>query len=156
MVWAIGIASFLLWGVLWLLDARWRELPVYERPRLTHWPGYALWAGTLRKAVLVISLVALAAAHRAALTVGLLILLGGWMIRRMLSSAGSRRRSMQREFDRLRRENPGSPEVDILYQVIYARHARWGAELVQQIVQENPTLEEAARVVGRLENTLKR
>jgi len=76
-------------------------------------------------------------------------------VRRVQASAGSRRRSMQSEFDRLRRERPDVPNTEILFQIIFARHARWGPDLVQQIVQENSTVEGAARMVARMESQLK-
>lgn len=150
----IGVALFAAWAVLWLLESRWRALPVYHRPRITHSPAYSLWAGPARKAVLGASLVALLAAHWAAAAAAAAILLGGWGLRRFLTGPGGRSRQLRREFERLRREQPEVAEVEILYQVIYERHRRWGPELVKQIVEENPTLEEAARMVWRLEREL--
>lgn len=155
MAWAVGLGAFLVWGVLWLLEVRWNSLPVYDRPRLTHSAAYSVWAGVLRKLLLGISLVGLVAAHWAAAAAAIALLLGGWSVRRIQDSAGSQRRSMQREFDRLRRENPHAPDAEILFQIVFARHARWGPDLVQQIIQENPTVEGAARMVARMESQLK-
>lgn len=155
MAWVIGFGFFLAWGILWLLEARWSALPAYDRPRMTHSPTYALWASVARKLILAISLLGLAVAHWAALAAVGALLVTGWSVRRVQSSAGSQRRSMQREFERLRRESPNVPDTELLFQIVFAQHARWGPELVQQIVQENPSVEQAARVVARMESQLK-
>jgi hypothetical protein len=155
MAWAIGLSALVAWVVMWLLEARWSALPAYDRPRLTHSAAYPLWAGIVRKLLLAVSLLALAIAHRAAFVGAVLLLLAGWGVRRVRASAGIQRRLMQREFDRLRREKPQAPDTEILFQIILSRHERWGPELVQQIVQENPSVERAARVVARMETQLK-
>ncbi|MCZ6779317.1 MAG: hypothetical protein O7F16_10185 [Acidobacteria bacterium] len=155
MAWAIGLGAFLVWGVLWLLEARWNSLPAYDRPSLTRSAAYSVWAGVLRKLLLGISLLGLAAVHWTAAAATATLLLIGWSVRRIQASAASQRRAMQKEFDRLRGENPDAPDTEILFQVVFARHARWGPDLVQQIVQENPTVEGAARMVVRMESQLR-
>ncbi len=151
-----GVALFLAWGVLWLLHSRWMALPAYNRPRLTHSPAYALWSGPLRKTILVTALLLLAAAHPLAAAAAVVALVGGWATRRITGGAGGQRRALERELLRLKREQPEAAEVELLYRAIYARHRRWGPDLVKQIVQENPTLDEAARMVWRLERELTR
>jgi hypothetical protein len=154
MVWIAGAGCLLLWGALWLLEARWKALPAYHRPRLTHSPAYAAWAGAARKTILVTGLLCLQAAHPWAAAAAALLLCGAWAVRSLLIGPAGKRREIQRAFDRVRAERPGASDVEILYQVVYARHQRWGPELVQQIVQENPSVEEAARVVARMEREL--
>lgn len=153
---AVGVALFLAWGVLWLLEQRWKALPAYDRPALTHSPLYGVWWGPARALVLAAALLALFAAHRLAGAAAAGVLLGGWIARRIATGPVGKRRQMRRDLERLRRERPEVAEVEILYQAIYARHRRWGPDLVKQIVQENPTLEEAARMVWRLEREIQR
>jgi hypothetical protein len=153
---ALGLAALAAWSVLWLLEAHWKALPAYDRPRFTHSPAYAVWAGALRKVLMAVGLILLYAAHRAAAAAAIAALLGAWMVRRIVTGPGAIRRRMQREFDRLKRERPQAADLEILYEIVYAQHRRWGPELVQQIVQDNPTVEGAARMVARLERELSR
>lgn len=153
---ALGVLALAAWSVLWLLEVRWKALAAYDRPRFTHSPAYAVWAGALRKALMAAGLLALYAAHWGAAAAALALLLGGWVTRQIVTGPLGKRREMQREFDRLKRERPQAADVEILYEVVYARHRRWGPELVQQIVQDHPSVEGAARMVARLERELLR
>ena len=153
---ALGLAALAAWGVLWLLDARWKALPAYDRPRFTHSSAYAVWAGALRKVLMAAGLILLYAAHRGAAAAAAAIVVGAWAIRRIVTGPVGIRREMQREFDRLKRERPQAADLEILYEIIYVQHRRWGPELVQQIVQDNPTVAGAARMVARLERELLR
>jgi hypothetical protein len=151
---ALGVFLVLCWAVLWLLEQRWRALPAYHRPRLTHGSLYRAGAGPLRKGLLAAGILALAAADRLAAAVLLALLAGAALARRLALSDRSRRRRMQREFDRLRAADPAAPAEDLLCQVVLALHPRWGPDLVRQIVVENPGVEASARMVGRMEREL--
>ena len=153
---ALGLAALAAWGVLWLLEARWKALPAYDRPRFTHSPAYAVWAGAMRKILMAAGLILLYAAHPAAAAAAAAIVVGAWVIRSIVTGPVGIRREMQREFDRLKRERPRAADLEILYEVVYVRHRRWGPELVQQIVQDNPSVGGAARMVARLERELLR
>jgi len=149
-----GLALLLTWGVLWLLEARWKPLPAYHRPRLTHGALYRAGAGPLRKTLLAAGLLTLAAAHWAAAAAAAALLAAAAVARAILTGPHNRRRRMQGEFDRLRRANPSAPDEDLLFLVLMALHPRWGPDLVKQIVTENPTVEASARMVFRLEREL--
>ena len=154
--WGGGIGCLVVWGALWLLEARWRALPAYHRPRLTHSAAYPLWAGLVRKAILGSAFLLLLAAQPIAAVAAALALGSAGAARILLGGPAARRREMQRSFDRLREASPAATDMEILYQVIYTHHQRWGPDLVQQIVQENPTVEGAARMVVRLEREITR
>jgi hypothetical protein len=151
---ALGVFLIACWGVLWLLEQRWRALPAYHRPRITHGSLYRAGAGPLRKGLLAAGILAFGAADWRAAAAALVLLAGVAVARRVAMSDRSRRRRMQREFDRLRAANPAAPAEDLLCQVVLALHPRWGVDLVKQIVTENPGVEASARMVGRMEREL--
>ena len=145
---AAGVAVSLFMG-LWVQHLR--ERPVYERPSIMIRPWFRwIWTParwTLFAAgFLVLSRASLVTAGSVALT---LLLLGSW--KRYLGSRHQRRRMIRRSFEGERARDPSASDAQILQRILHSLHSRWGEELIEQIVADNPTPEAVADMVVRME-----
>jgi len=145
-------AFVLLLGLLTgLLSAHIRELRYFDRPTAARnawfdptlrWVGWFMVAAGL-------GLTARASTGAAAGVAAILTLLWGW--RRLLRSEFLQCRLMRSEFARLKRQRPERDDADILYDLAWRRHPRWGPELIEGMVKDYPTIDDFARIMTRME-----
>ena len=143
-----GVAVSLLMG-LWVQHVR--ERPVYERPSIMIRPGFwRIWMPA-RGILFLFGGFLLARASFAAAGLLALALLGAWSWRRYLGSRRHRRRMIRQAFEKERAGDPSASDAQILQRILFSLHGRWGQELVEQIVADNPTPEGVADRVVRME-----
>ncbi len=70
---------------------------------------------------------------------------------RFIRSVWFQKRLLVRDFARIRRERPGAPEQELLFEFTSARHPRWGSELIEQMVADYPTIETLAPMIVKME-----
>jgi hypothetical protein len=143
-----GVAVSLLMG-LWVQHVR--ERPVYERPSFMIHPSFwriwvparwSLFAGGF----ILLARASVPATSALALT---LVALGSW--KRYLASRRHRRRMIRRAFEKERARDPSASDAQILQRILRSLHGRWGDELIDQIVADDPTPEGVAAMVVRME-----
>lgn len=151
MGWIAGCVLLFLGLAGMLFSAHLRSLRFFDRPsvaRLRHFDAvldalkWLLVAGGL--AILVWRSPAAGAA-----TAAVLALL--WIYRRFIRSVAFQTRLVRRDFEALRRGRPGLPHEEILYELAWRRHPRWGPELIDQMVKDYPTIKRFSVMVVRME-----
>jgi hypothetical protein len=143
-----GVAVSLLMG-LWMQHVR--ERPVYERPAFLIRPGFRrIWLSSRAFLFLAGALLLVRASPPAAALLALL-LAAAWSWQRYVGSRSHRRRMFRRAFDRERARDPATTDEMILQRLLASLHGRWGEELIEQIVADNPTPEGVADMVFRME-----
>jgi hypothetical protein len=142
------VAGSLLMGLYEAHVARHRH---WDRPRWTFSSVYALFWSPARRLALAAGLLVLLLASRMAAAVVTVLLgaLWGWM--RWVRSTRHLARWLRQSVESARAGAVPKSEREALCEVLLARHPEWGTELVEQIVQENRTLPEVARVLVRME-----
>jgi len=143
-----GVAFSLLMG-LWMQYVR--ERPVIERPGFLVRPGFRLMWTPARVFLFLGGGLLLARAFPPAAALLALLLAAAWSWRRYLESRAHRRRMFRRAFDREKAGDPSTADELILRRLLASLHARWGEELIEQIVADNPTPEGIADMVVRME-----
>jgi hypothetical protein len=151
---ALGLLGFaavflsLLMG-LWMEHVR--ERPVYERPAIMIRSLFSVAWGPARWLLLAAGLILLSRASlaMAASLAALLILLRAW--KGYLGSRRHRHRMIRAAFEKERTRDPAASDRQILQRILHSLHARWGEELIEQIVADNPTPEGVADMVVRME-----
>jgi len=83
-----------------------------------------------------------------ATTAALLVL---WSYRRVIRSDAFQERLLRRDFAVLRRSRPDMSDGEILFELTYRKHPRWGPELIEQMVRDYPTIESFARMLSQME-----
>jgi hypothetical protein len=143
-----AVAVSLLMG-LWVQHIR--ERPVYQRPSLLIHPSFwriwlpARWLLFAGGMILLGRFSLLSAAALAALLLALL----SW--KRYLAGRRHRTRMIRRAFERERERDSSASDAQILQRILRSLHGRWGDELIEQIVADNPTPEGVAAMVIRME-----
>jgi hypothetical protein len=151
---ALGLLGFaalalsLLMG-LWMEHVR--ERPVYERPAILLRPLFSLAWGPSRWILFAAGLILVSRASLAlaAGVAAFLTLLRAW--KGYLGSRRYRLRMIRRAFEKERARDPAASDAQILQRILHSLHARWGEELIEQMVADNPTPEGVARMVVRME-----
>jgi hypothetical protein len=143
-----AVACSLLMG-LWMQHVR--ERPVYERPAILIRPAFRMIWSPARWLMFATGVAALGRASLAAAVVLLSVLaaLAAW--KRYLMSRHHRHHMIRAAFLKERARDPSASDVQILQRLLAALHARWGEELIEQIVLDNPTPEGVADMVVRME-----
>ncbi len=147
----VGLACLGTWLLMGLWMEHLRERPVYRRPTLLiHKSFWLLWSPG--RWVLFGAGWILAGLSFPKTTAALAFsLLGLWSWKRYLQSRRHRRRMIREAFDRERARDPAAGDAQILQRIVASLHARWGEELIEQIVVDNPTPEAVADFVVRME-----
>jgi hypothetical protein len=148
---AAGFACIVVSLLMGLWMAHVRERPVYERPAVLIRP---LFWRVFRPARWILFLAGwlLLARGWPAGAAGLAILLAVlWGYRRYLASPRHRARMIRRAFDAEKARDPAATDQQVLQRILYSLHGRWGPELIEQIVADNPTPERVAEMVVRME-----
>lgn len=144
--------TLLLLGLVGMLaSAHFKGLRYFDRPAPARHPWFDPALDVFKWALLVAGLVLIA---RASLRVffsvaGLLLAL--WGYRRVIRSAFFHEKLLRRDFTVLRRARPDLSDAAILFELACRKHARWGPELIEQMVRDYPTVESFARIMTKME-----
>ena len=144
----LAVAVSLLMG-LWMQHVR--ERPVYERPAALIRPVFRLLWWPIQWALFLAGLGILFRASLAAGAALSAILLGLASWKRYLRSRRHRHRMIRVAYDKERARDPAASDAQILHRILSSLHARWGEELIEQIVADHPTPEGVADMVVRME-----
>ena len=137
--------------IAWLYDERLRDLKAWDRPSWTLHRVYRVAFPTLRRVLVIAGLLLLwAASGTTAIVVGAAIL-GGWARVRWVRTDGHTIRRLRTELSTLRRRHPEADDQELLSRLVMAHHPGWGPELAQQIVTDNPDLQDLARILNRMQ-----
>ena len=79
------------------------------------------------------------------------ILAALWSYHRLVRSGPFQARLLRRDFAALRRSRPDLTDGEILFELAYRRHPRWGQELIEQMTRDYPTIESFAAMLARME-----
>ena len=148
---ALGFALLFL-GLLGIaLSAHFKGLRYFDRPALARLAGFDLGLDLVKWLLLFAGLVLLARTSRASFlgAAGVLILL--WCYRRFIHSARFQERLLTRDFAALKKERPELSSGEVLFEIAFRRHPRWGPELIEQMVRDYPTVKSFARIMARME-----
>ncbi|HET6278304.1 MAG TPA: hypothetical protein VFG08_05945 [Candidatus Polarisedimenticolia bacterium] len=151
MIAAAGVALILASLVAWVAGLHFRSRRYFDRPALARNALFDPIVATLHWLLLAAGLVVLARSSAQAAGAAAAILLAAWAYRRFIRSVLFRRWLLRRDVAAARRANPGLPERDILFRLVMERHPRWGEELIEQMVNDYPTVDQLARVIARME-----
>jgi hypothetical protein len=146
-----GFTLLLLGLIAMLAAAHFKGLRYFDRPALARNALFDPILDGLKWALLLSGLVLLLRASRTvflATTAALLVL---WSYRRAIRSDSFQVRLLRRDFVVLRRSRPDMSDGEILFELTYRKHPRWGPELIEQMVRDYPTIESFARMLSRME-----
>ena len=144
--------AFLLLGLLAMVaSVHFKGLRYFDRPASARNPWFDEALDLLKWLLLVSGLALLLHASRPVFfgTAGILLLLEGY--RRLIRSACFQERLLRREFIALKTRKPELPDEQILFELVYRKHPRWGPELIEQMVRDYPTVESLARILTGME-----
>lgn len=146
-----GVALLFVGLFAMLLSRHVKDLRYFDRPTVARNPYFDPGLDLFKWLLLAAGFLVLWRASRPACLVAAAVLLALGAYRRLIKSRFVQRRLMRREFAALKSERPGMSEGDILFELAYRRHARWGQELIEQMVKDHPTFEEFSRMMVRME-----
>lgn len=148
---AIGGALLLLGLLGMALSVHFKGLRYFDRPSLARHAFFDPTLDIAKWLLLLAGLFLLARASRPAFlgAAGALLLLTGY--RRFIRSARFQERLLARDFAALKRDRPDLSSDEALYEIAMRRHPRWGPELIEQMVRDNPTVESFARILAKME-----
>jgi hypothetical protein len=139
-------------GLLGLLAAvHFKGLRYFDRPAMARNVLFDPLLDVLKWALLLSGLVLLGRASRPAFLVVAVLLGMLWAYRRVIRSVPFQERLLRRDFVALRRNRPELSDADILFELAYRKHPRWGPELLDQMARDYPTVESFARMLSRME-----
>jgi hypothetical protein len=146
-----GTALLLLGLFAMLLAAHFKGLRYFDRPTPARNAWFDPVLGLLKWLLVVAGLLLLLRASRPAFLAAGGALLALWSYRRFVRSGFFQEKLLRRDFDRMRRSRPGMSDEEILFELAYRKHPRWGPELIEQMVKDYPTVDSFARMLGRME-----
>jgi hypothetical protein len=146
-----GVALLLLGLLGMLAAAHFKGLRYFDRPALARNAYFDPILDLLKWALLVAGLVLIVRASQPAFLMAAAVLLVLWSYRRFVRSHFFQERLLRRDFADLRGRRPGMSDEEILFELAYRKHPRWGAELIEQMARDYPTVESFARMLGRME-----
>jgi hypothetical protein len=147
----VGLACLAISLLMGLWMEHLRERPVYRRPAFLIHRGFWLLWGPARWILFGAGWILAGLSFPRTSASLAFILLGLWSWKRHLRSRSRRRRMVREAFDRERARDPAAGDTQILRRIVASLHARWGEELIEQIVVDNPTPEAVADFVVRME-----
>jgi len=147
----LGVALLLVSLLAWVVGLHFKALRYFDRPALARTPLFDPIITSLRWLSLAGGLTLLWRASPPAAGVAAAVLLLGWGYRRSIRSVPFRRRLLRREFAAARRLEPELPEREILFRLVMERHPRWGEELIEQMINDYPTVDQLARMLAKME-----
>ncbi|HYS03878.1 MAG TPA: hypothetical protein VEW47_01680 [Candidatus Dormibacteraeota bacterium] len=144
--------TLLLSGLFAMLAAaHFRRLRYFDRPALARNSLFDPILDGLKWILLLSGLVLILRASRAVFLATAAALLALWSYRRMIRSDFFQERLLRRDFVILRRSRPEMSDGEILFELTYRKHPRWGPELIEQMVHDYPSIESFARMLSRME-----
>ncbi|PYT35892.1 MAG: hypothetical protein DMF52_09160 [Acidobacteria bacterium] len=145
-------AALLLLGLLAMLVAvHFKGLRYFDRPTPARNAYFDPILDLLKWTLVVAGLLLLLRASRPAVVVAGAALLALWSYRRFVRSGYFQERLLRRDFIALRKSRPDMSDEEILFELAYRKHPRWGPELIEQMAKDYPTVESFARMLGRME-----
>ena len=146
-----GLALLLLGLFAMLVAAHFKGLRYFDRPTLARNAIFDPVLDVLKWLFVAAGLVMLLRASGPAFVAAAIALLSLWSYRRFVRSRLFQERLLRRDFAVLRRSRPEMSDREILYELAYRKHARWGPELIEQMVDDYPTVEAFSRMMVRME-----
>jgi hypothetical protein len=146
-----GLALLLSGLFAMLAAAHVRGLRYFDRPALARNALFDPILDGLKWVLLLSGLVLILRASRAVFFTTSAALLVLWSYRRMIRSDVFQARLLRRDFLVLRKSRPEMSDGEILFELTYRKHPRWGPELIEQMVRDYPTIESFARMLSRME-----
>ena len=146
-----GVALLLLGLFAMLLSRHFKDLRYFDRPTAARNPYFDPGLDVLKWLLLAAGILVLWRSSRPVCLAAAAALLALGAYRRVIRSDLMQARMMRREFAALKSDRPDMSEGDILFELAYRRHARWGQELIEQMVKDYPTFEEFSRMMVRME-----
>jgi hypothetical protein len=146
-----GVVLLLLGLLAMLVSAHFKGLRYFDRPTPARNAYFDPIIDVLKWCLVTAGLVLLWRASRPSFVAAGAVLLTLWSYRGFVRSRFLQGRLLRRDFAALRRTHPGMSDGEILYELAYRRHARWGPELLEQMVKDYPTVEELSRMMVRME-----
>jgi hypothetical protein len=144
--------TLLLSGLFAMLAAaHFRRLRYFDRPALARNALFDPILDGLKWVLLLSGLVLILRASRVVFLATAATLLALWSYRRMIRSDFFQERLLRRDFLILRRGRPEMSDGEILFELTYRKHPRWGPELIEQMVHDYPSIESFARMLSRME-----
>jgi hypothetical protein len=142
----------LLLGLFGMLAAaHFKGLRYFDRPALARNAVFDPVLAGLKWALLLAGMLLLLRASRTVFFGTSAVLCALWSYRRLIRSGPFQERLLRRDFIGLRRSRPDLSDGEILYELTYRKHPRWGPELIEQMVRDYPTVESFARMLSRME-----
>lgn len=151
MIGAAGVAMILAGLLAWVVGLHFRARRYFDRPALARNRWFGPIVATLHWLLLAAGLLVLGRSSAPAAIAAAVVLLAGWGYRRFIRSVTCRRFMMRREFAAARRRSPGLPDREVLFRLVMERHPRWGEELIGQMVNDYPTVDQLAPMVAKME-----
>lgn len=146
-----GLALLLL-GLFGMLAAtHFKGLRYFDRPFLARNALFDPILDGLKWVLLLSGLVLLLRASGAVFLATAAALLLVWSYRRVIRSSAFQERLLRRDFTVLRKSRPDLSDGEILFELAYRKHPRWGPELIDQMARDYPTIESFARMLSRME-----
>ena len=146
-----GFTAILLGLLASVVGAHMKARRYFDRPSLARNKLFDPALGFLKWALILSGLFLLDRASRRAAVATAIALLLLWGYRRFIRSVSFQSWLLRRDYDALKRRRPDLPERAILHELLMSRHARWGEELVEQIVLDYPTFDDLAPIIAKME-----
>jgi len=146
-----GAALLLLGLFAMLVAAHFKGLRYFDRPTPARNAYFDPVLDVLKWLFVAAGLLLLWRASRPAFVAAATALLVLWSYRRFVRSRLFQHRLLMQDFAALRRSRPEMSDREILYDLAYRKHARWGPELIEQMVNDYPTVEAFSRMMVRME-----
>ena len=134
-----------------LVAVHFKGLRYFDRPTAARNGYFDPILDVLKWTLVIAGLVLLLRASPPAALVAVAALLSLWSFRRFVRSGFLHERLLRREFAALRKSRPEMSDEEILFELAYRKHPRWGPELIEQMAKDYPTVESFARMLGRME-----
>jgi hypothetical protein len=151
MIAATGVALILAGLLAWVVGVHFSARRYFDRPALARNRWFDPIVATLHWLLLAAGLIVLGRSSTPAAAAAAAVLLVGWGYRRFIRSVTYRRFLMRRDFAAAQRQSPGLPDREVLFRLVMERHPRWGEELIGQMVNDCPTVDQLARMIAKME-----
>jgi hypothetical protein len=144
--------TLLLLGLFGMLvAAHFKGARYFDRPAVARNALFDPILDGLKWALMASGLALLLRASRTVFFATAAALLVLWSYRQVIRSDVFQERLLRRAFVVLRRSRPDMSDGEILFELTYRKHPRWGQELIEQMVRDYPTIESFARMLSRME-----
>jgi hypothetical protein len=144
--------AVLLLGLLGMLAAtHMKGLRYFDRPTFARNALFDPAVDLLKWILVAGGLLLLLRVSRPAFLLTAAILAALWAYHRLVRSGAFQARLLRRDFAAMHRSRPELTDGEILFELAYRRHPRWGQELIEQMTRDYPTIESFAAMLARME-----